>query len=247
MRVATWILLAAVLFPVSPAGGQEAAVSIRYYGHSFFLVTAAGLRIAIDPFGEIGYPMPDVEGDVVLITHEHRDHNNAGLVRGARRVLRGLTAGGRDWAKIYERIGQALFYSLPSFHDNESGTARGLNSFFVVEAGGLRMAHLGDIGHHPLGEGLLRALGRIDVLMIPVGGEPFTIGAREATVVADQIRPAIVIPMHYRTAARPDWPGTDERPFIEGKRNVRHLGTHTLVVARDRLPAATQVVVMSYR
>lgn len=205
LRVTAWTLLAAVLFLTPTAGGQEAAVSVRYYGHSFFLVTAAGLRIAIDPFGEIGYPMPDVEGDVVLITHEHRDHNNAGLIRGARHVLRGLAAGG------------------------------------------LRLAHMGDIGHHPLSEGLLRTLGSVDVLMIPVGGGPFTIGGREAAVVTDQVRPRIVIPMHYRTAVRPEWPGTDERPFLEGKPSIRQLGGHTLMVARDRLPAATQVVVMSYR
>lgn len=104
--IARWALLLAlitVLIASPTATTQEAPVAIRYFGQSFFLLTSGGLRIAIDPFGDIGYPFPSVEGDVVLVTHEHRDHNNVGLVGGARRILRGLTEGGRDWAKIYER------------------------------------------------------------------------------------------------------------------------------------------------
>lgn len=246
MKITQWALLA-VLIAAPLAVAAEVPVAIRYYGHSFFLLTAGGLRIAIDPYGDIGYPMPEVEGDVVLVTHEHRDHNNVSLVRGARRVLRGLTEGGRDWAKIYERIEGTLFYAVPSFHDDQFGAARGLNSIFVIETGGLRIAHLGDLGQPRLSDGVLRAIGRVDILMIPVGGAPFTIGAREATEIAAQIRPRLIIPMHYRTAARPDWPGTDERPFLEGKPSVRRLGGHTLTVARDQLPATTQIVVMDWR
>lgn len=99
MRTVRWALLAfmiTVLIAAPVAVTQESPVAIRYHGHSFFLLTAGGLRIAIDPYGEIGYPLPAVEGDVVLITHEHRDHNNADLVRGAKRVLRGLAPGA--WA-----------------------------------------------------------------------------------------------------------------------------------------------------
>ncbi len=246
MKVTQWALLA-VLIAAPLAVAAEVPVAIRYYGHSFFLLTAGGLRIAIDPYGDIGYPMPEVEGDVVLVTHEHRDHNNAGLVRGARRVLRGLTEGGRDWAKIHERIEGALVYAVPSFHDDQFGTARGLNTIFVVEVAGLRIAHFGDIGQPRLTDGVLRAIGRLDVMMIPVGGAPFTIGAREATEITSQIRPRLVVPMHYKTAARPDWPGTDERPFLEGKPDVLRLGSHTLSVARDHLPTATRIVVMNWR
>lgn len=250
MKIVRWaLLLALITVPIaSPtATTQEAPVAIRYFGQSFFLISSGGLRIAIDPFGDIGYPFPSVEGDVVLVTHEHRDHNNVGLVGGARRILRGLTEGGRDWAKIYERIQGTLFYTVPSFHDDQFGTARGLNSIFVIETGGFRIAHLGDLGQPFLSESVLRAMGRVDILMIPVGGAPFTIRAREATYVVEQIRPKMVIPMHYRTAVRPDWPGTDERPFLEGKPNVRRLESNTLTVARDQLPATTQIVVMNWR
>lgn len=250
MKNVRWVLplvLIGMLISSPTATTQEAPVTVRYFGQSFFLLTSGGLRIAIDPFGDIGYPFPSVTGDVVLVTHEHRDHNNVGLVGGAPRILRGLTEGGRGWAKIYERIAGTLFYTVPSFHDDQFGTARGLNAIFVIETGGFRIAHLGDLGQPFLSEGVLRAIGRADILMIPVGGAPFTIGAREATHVVEQIRPRIVIPMHYRTAVRPDWPGTDERPFLEGKPNVRRLESNTLTVARDHLPATTQIVVMNWR
>ncbi|MBM3470042.1 MAG: MBL fold metallo-hydrolase [Armatimonadetes bacterium] len=250
MKIVRWALLLAlvtVLMASPAADTQEAPVAIRYFGQSFFLVTSGALRIAIDPFGDIGYPFPSGEGDVVLVTHEHRDHNNVGLIGGAPRILRGLTDGGREWAKIYERIAGTLFYTVPSFHDDQFGTARGLNAIFVMETGGLRIAHLGDHGQPFLSEGVLRAIGRVDILMIPVGGAPFTIGAREATHIVGQIHPRLAIPMHYRTAVRPEWPGTDERPFLEGKPNVRRLGSNLLIVARDQLPATTQIVVMNWR
>lgn len=247
MRVVLHVLLA-VLFLTQPAAAFEGQVTIRYYGQAFFtLTTPSGLRIAIDPYGEIGYPLPTVEGDVVLITHEHRDHNNAGLIRGATKVLRALTPDGRDYVNLYTRVGDALVYSVASFHDNDSGAARGLNGIFVIETAGVRFAHLGDMGQHALSDNQVRAIGRVDVLMVPVGGAPFTIGAREATQIVARLQPRIVIPMHYKTAVRPDWPGTDERPFLEGKAGVRRLGSHTLTVSRERLPSSTEIVVMDYR
>lgn len=250
MKIARWelLLVLVTVLTVSPtAMTQDAPITIRYFGQSFFLITAGALRIAIDPFGDVGYPFPSVEADVVLVTHEHRDHNNVGLVGGAPKILRGLTEGGRDWAKVYERISGTLFYTVPSFHDDQFGAARGLNAIFVMETGGLRIAHLGDHGMPFLSDGILRAIGRVDILMIPVGGAPFTIGAREATHIVGQIQPRLVIPMHYRTAARPEWPGPDERPFLEGKPNVRRLEGNMLAVGRDHLPTTTQIVVMNWR
>ncbi|MDR7480954.1 MAG: MBL fold metallo-hydrolase [Armatimonadota bacterium] len=233
---------------VAPVGSVPSSLAIRWYGQSFFLVTTAdGLRIAIDPFEDIGFPLPTVEADVVLITHEHRDHNNAGLIRGRPRVLRGLAPGAADWNRIYERVGSTLIYAVPGFHDDVQGASRGLDAFFVIETDGVRLAHLGDVGQPTLSEHQLRALGRIDVLMIPVGAGPFTVSVADANRLVDQIRPRVIIPMHYKTAARPTWPGLDERPFLEGKPNVRRLGRHTLILAREQVPATPQVVVMEWQ
>jgi len=237
-----------ILLVASGGSAQEPQVTIRYYGQSFFLVTAPdGTRVAIDPYGQIGYPLPTVSGDVVLITHEHGDHNNAGLIQGTSRVLRGLTADRAGWNKIFEHIGSVTVKAIPSFHDNEGGTSqRGLNTIFVVETGGLRIVQMGDIGQASLTNGQIQAIGSVDVLMIPVGGAPFTTGAAEATAVAAQLRPRIVIPMHYKTAARPDWPGIDEQAFLAGKTNVVRTG-NTLTLSTGRLPASTQIMVMEWR
>lgn len=90
MRTLIVVILSAVLLTVSIVSAQQRPISIRYFGQSFFVVTSAdGLRIVIDPFSNIGYAMPTVEADVVLVTHEHGDHNNVGLTRGNPRVFRG--------------------------------------------------------------------------------------------------------------------------------------------------------------
>ncbi|MGQ0551217.1 MAG: MBL fold metallo-hydrolase [Armatimonadota bacterium] len=247
-----WILLVLGVLIAPAVSAQERPVTIRYHGWAFFVVTAAdGLRVAIDPYGNIGYPFPTVEADVVLVSHEHGDHNNVGLLRGSPRVMRGLGVGGADWNRFYERIGSTLIFSVAAFHDDVQGTSpRGLDTLFVIESGGVRIAHLGDIGQPSLSEGQLRALGSIDVLMIPVGAGPFTVSVPQANNLVAQIRPRIVIPMHYKTPVRQPatWPGVDERPFLEGKPNIRRLGVggHTLMVSRDQLPSTMQVVVMNH-
>jgi len=241
------VVLGVLIAPVARA--QEGPVTIRYFGWSFFLVTTAdGLRIAMDPFGNIDYPLPTVGADVVTVSHEHGDHNNVGLIRGTPRVFRGLGAGAADWNRIYERMGGTLIYTVPAFHDGVQGTSpRGLDALFMIDAGGVRIAHLGDLGQPELSEGQLRALGAIDILMIPVGAGPFTVTPAQATAIAAQIRPKIIIPIHYKTPVRPTWPGIDERAFLEGKQNVRRLGSHTMTVSKDRLPSTTQIVVMDHQ
>ncbi|MBI4278883.1 MAG: MBL fold metallo-hydrolase [Armatimonadetes bacterium] len=242
-----WLLLIAFLL-LAPAGmAQERAVTIRNYGHAFFVITAGdGVRIAIDPYGQIGYPMPEVEADVVLVTHEHRDHNNVGLIKGNPRVLRGLAAGATGWNRIYERLGGTLIYGVPSFHDEEQGAKRGLNAIFVIQTTELRIAHLGDLGQPALTEGQMRAMGAVDILLMPVGGF-FTIGAPEATRVAAQIRPKVILPMHYKTPPVAALPLADEQAFLVGKENVRRPGSHTLTISKSRLPPAAQIVVLEYR
>ena len=250
MRQILWLPAVVILLAAATGAAQEPQASIRYVGWSFFLITAPdGTRVAIDPYGQIGYPMTSVEAEVLLITHEHGDHNNAALVQGARHVFRGLTADRMGWNRIFERIGGVLIKVVPSFHDNESGTSpRGFNAIFVVETGGLRFVHLGDLGQAVLTDGQIRAIGAVDVLMIPVGAGPFTITPAEATAVAAQLRPRITIPMHYKTPLRQpaNWPGVDEQPFIAGKPNVVRAG-NILHLSAGRLPASTQIVVMDGR
>jgi L-ascorbate metabolism protein UlaG (beta-lactamase superfamily) len=86
------------------------------------------------------------------------------------------------------------------------GARRGPNTVFIIEADGLRLCHLGDLGHMP-GNELLERIGRPDVMFIPVGGF-FTIDASEAAEIAGIIRARLTIPMHYRTGVKDTPVGT---------------------------------------
>jgi len=242
------ILSAALLAVPGIAWPQDRGLTIRWYGQSFFLLTSsAGTRIAVDPFGQIGFPMPaDVQADAVTISHNHVDHNNPGLIKGSPEVLRGLTADGKDWNRIDQKVKDVRIYSVRSYHDTEQGAKRGPNAIFVYELDGLRLAHLGDVGML-LSPEQLQQIGAVDILFIPVGNGPFTIGPEEATKVVEQVKPGVTIPMHYKTPARPQWPGKDEKEFVAGKPNVRRLGGHTLTISKATLSAAPQIIVMEYQ
>jgi L-ascorbate metabolism protein UlaG (beta-lactamase superfamily) len=131
-----------------------------------------------------------VRPDLVLVTHEHLDHNGTGALDGDTPVLRS-TAG-----KHASPVGEVL--GIASEHDDEAGTLRGPNTIFVLELGGLRVAHFGDFGQGALRDAQARALGRVDLLFVPVGGSA-TIGAARAAEIAAAGGARIIVPMHYRT------------------------------------------------
>ncbi|MFQ5693445.1 MAG: MBL fold metallo-hydrolase [Nitrospinota bacterium] len=239
--VGLWILLLAAS-PVAAAG----KATLKWYGHAFFLLTSPqGVRVAMDPFGKIGYPMPDVEADVVTLSHGHPDHNNPGAVKGRPTVLRGLKAGNRDWNTISFRRKDVRISTVRGYHDESKGSQRGLNAIFLIEAGGLRVAHLSDIGQVPSDE-TLRAMGRVDVLIVPVGGY-YSIDGRQAREIVSRLKPKIAIPSHYKTAATASWPISDEKAFLEGQPRVKRLGTSTVTLDPDALPDRTEVWVLTYR
>ncbi len=247
-RITGCALVAALLAVPGVARPQDKPLTIRWYGQSFFLLTtAAGTRIAVDPFGAIGFPMPaDVQADAVTISHNHQDHSNPGLIKGSPEVLRGLTPDGKDWNRIDQKIKEVRIYTVPSHHDAEQGAKRGRNAIFVFEVDGLRLAHLGDLGTL-LSPEQLQQIGAVDILFVPVGDGPFTVSVDDATKVVEQVKPRVTIPMHYKTPARPEWQGKDEKEFVAGKPNVRRLGGHTLTISKATLPSAPQLIVMEYQ
>jgi L-ascorbate metabolism protein UlaG (beta-lactamase superfamily) len=176
---------------------------MRWFGQSTFLL-AGELSVLIDPFGAVGetfaargisfaYPPPSgVTADLVLITHEHADHNAAEIVAGDPVVIRS-TAGTLD-----SPIGRVV--AVASEHDDAAGTLRGPNTIFSFVLGGLRCCHLGDFGQGALRPEQRAALGTVDVLFVPAGGGP-TVGGESAAALVRAIAPRLVVPMHYRTAA----------------------------------------------
>lgn len=167
-------------------------MKIHWYGHSAFQLTSQqGTVILIDPYGKfLGYRMPKIKADIVAVTHDHKDHNQIQVAEGP-----------------YELINQPGHFNVrgveiqgvPTYHDNVEGAKRGKNIIFVFTVDGLRICHAGDLGH-TLNVQQLEQIGRVDLLMVPVGGGA-TLDGAGAAAVFKQLQPAVAIPMHYSTKA----------------------------------------------
>jgi L-ascorbate metabolism protein UlaG (beta-lactamase superfamily) len=174
---------------------------VEWFGQSTFRLVAEGTTIVIDPFGDMSGlagrglrfdypPLTGVTADLLLVTHEHRDHNAVEVVGGDPVTLRSR-AGTFD-SPVGEVVGVA------SEHDDVAGTARGANVMFRFTAGGVRVAHLGDLGQAALRDEQVAALGPVDQLLAPCGGGP-TIGGVQADAIARRLGARWVVPMHHRT------------------------------------------------
>jgi L-ascorbate metabolism protein UlaG (beta-lactamase superfamily) len=177
-------------------------MNVEWFGQSAFrLSDGEGRSVAIDPFGDMSamassrgiqwdYPAIETEADVLLVTHEHIDHNGVEAIAGDPETLRS-TAG-----TLPSPIGEVV--AVASEHDESAGTERGPNTIFVFTLDGVRVAHMGDFGQSALREEQAAAIGEIDLLFVPVGGGP-TAGAEQAALLVEQLKPRWVVPMHYRT------------------------------------------------
>lgn len=158
----------------------------------FYMVVSRGkdsqVKLVIDPFGEAtGLSLPSMEADVVVVTHDHEDHNNKKAVKGEPFIISNPGE--------YEVKG-VFVQGIPSFHDDVLGKERGQNTIYTIEGEGIRVCHLGDFGQKELTPQQLEAIGDVDILLIPVGGV-YTINGKEAQKIISQLEPKIVIPMHY--------------------------------------------------
>lgn len=166
---------------------------ITWAGQACFQISTSGsnddqVNIVIDPFDEkIGLKLPNFEADILLVTHQHQDHNNTKAVKGNYFLI--------DGPGEYEVKG-VFVQGIDSFHDNNQGEERGKNTIYTMEADSIKFCHLGDLGQKQLTDEQLEKIGPVDVLMIPVGGV-YTINCQEAVKIIGQIEPKIVIPMHY--------------------------------------------------
>jgi L-ascorbate metabolism protein UlaG (beta-lactamase superfamily) len=175
---------------------------VEWHGQSAFSLQGEDGKVFIDPFGDmtamaagrdLRFEYPPIEADdvdLLLVTHEHFDHNGVEAIGGEPATLR-ATAGTHE-SPIGEVVGVA------SEHDQSAGTERGPNTIFVFELDGVRVAHLGDFGQAALRPDQREAIGDVDLVLIPVGGG-FTIGAQQAARIVEELSPRWVVPMHYRT------------------------------------------------
>lgn len=207
-------------------------MQIKWFGHACFkLTSASGVVILIDPFDDsIGYKVPDSEADIVTVSHGHYDHSNTEILKGDYTLL--------------NKVGNFNVKDIPisgiqTYHDDEQGAKRGVNIAYVFEIDGLRICHLGDLGHLLL-KSHLDMLGRVDVLMVPVGGV-YTIDAKKAKEIVDQLKPAIAIPMHYKTPALNFELGKAE-DFINSFSEIERPETQEIEFHKDNIDYSKQTV-----
>jgi len=219
---------------------MNTGVTVRWWGQACFSTTADGTCVLNDPFpADFGYAQPACEPQIVLVSHEHRDHNAVENVKGEFQVVRGVGA--------HEAAGMT-FTGVATWHDDQQGAKRGPNTVFVWEMGGLRLAHLGDLGHL-LSEEQIRQIAPVDLIMIPVGGN-YTIDGAQAVRVAEQLSAKVVIPMHVRTPAIPDFPVATVAEFlavVPDTWQVEQPDSTSVALTPADLPAAgTRVVALKY-
>jgi len=236
----------------APAGTASAQVTIRFWGHSCFTITdSKGTTVLIDPYhrSRVGYKPFEVRPDIVLISHEHFDHNDTSWVKGNPVVLRGLDEAG-NVKKMDTTIKGVRIRTVPAKHWlRPEHAARGNVAIFVIEVEGVRIAHLSDLGR-PLTPQQVKRIGPVDVVMVPVGGF-FTIDAEQAYGVIRQIRPRqFVIPMHYRTVSLVPELGSrlsGPEPFLRRfGRRVRRVVGNELVVRSGVQSVEPTAVLLDY-
>jgi len=209
-------------------------MKIKWLGHSSFLLTSEkGTKIITDPYttgGGLSYGEIKESADIVTVSHEHGDHNNAAAVSGKPAVIKGAVSQDIKGIKIK---------GFPVFHDESKGKERGTDTIFTFAIDKFRVCHLGDLGHL-LGEQEARDIGPVDVLLIPVGGF-YTIDAANATKVCDQLKPKVVIPMHFKTS-KLGYPIAGVEEFLKGKKSVKkETGSEIEIKA---VPATTEIRVL---
>jgi len=166
---------------------MEKMIRIRWHGHACFEI-ANEKTIVIDPHDgiSIGIHPPKTKADIILITHDHFDHNQARIVEKAESIL----------IKESKTVDGIKIEIINAYHDKEEGRKRGEIKIFKIEYEGIKFCHLGDLGH-VLSSETINKIGSIDVLFIPVGGV-FTIGAKEALEICKKIDVKAIVPMHYK-------------------------------------------------
>lgn len=217
-------------------------MEISYYGHSCFKLKGSAGTVLTDPFeASVGFALPTVSADLVTVSHQHSDHSAAKLVSGTARRDKPFVI---DQAGEYE-VGGISVFGVSTFHDPTGGVERGRNLVFTILIDGIRVCHLGDLGHE-LTQDQLSEIGSVDVAIVPVGGT-FTIDPSLATKTIHMLEPAIAIPMHYNT------PAHDQKVYGELATIADFLqafGSETkpvgkLTLEASRLPEETELVVLA--
>jgi len=210
-------------------------MKIKWLGHASFLITAEnGTKIVTDPYttGErLKYAPVNESADVVTISHEHGDHNNLASVKGKPQAIKGTVSTSVKGIEIK---------GIAAFHDDAQGKQRGTNTIFCFNIDGVRVCHMGDLGHQ-LSDKQIAEVGKVDVLLTPVAGT-YTIDAKTATELMNKLKPKVTIPMHFRNP-KCDYPVTTVDEFTKDKKNVKVMDASEIEFKKGKLPE-NQIIVL---
>lgn len=216
-------------------------MEITYLGHSSFKIKGKEATVVTDPFDhikatDVGLKFPKVEADIVTVSHNHNDHNGVSLVQGNPFIA--------DRPGEYEIKGISIF-GYPSSHETTAGVNFKVeNIIYLIEADGLRICHLGDLGKK-VDEAKLEEIDGVDILLIPVGGF-YTIGPKEASELITAIEPSIVIPMHFKIKEM--GPSFDKilpvKDFLAEMGASQAIPAPKLIISKDKLPEERQIILL---
>lgn len=211
-------------------------MKIKYFGHSCFKITSDnGISIVTDPFDHtVGYPLPNTDADIVTSTHSHYDHNYFKAISGSFDIVN--TSGEHNLKGIHIK-------GVNTFHDDEHGAKRGKNIMFIMDIDNMKLCHSGDLGHL-LTDDMIKEIGHVDILMIPVGGY-YTIDDRQAVKVIESLKPSLTIAMHFRTPVV-DMPIETVNSFLR-MTNGKQLQTNQIEVNKKDLEGKSDVIAMNYK
>jgi L-ascorbate metabolism protein UlaG (beta-lactamase superfamily) len=246
------LTITGILSVTGPAIAADNPIVIRWHGQSFFeIVSPAGVHVVIDPHAIENYGRISVKADLVLLSHFHNDHTQVNVVENIKKakVLTGLKEEKGevrriDWNNVDEKLKDVQIRTVGTFHDNANGLERGKNGVFVLDVAGVKIVHLGDLGHL-LTPDQLRRIGPVDVLMIPVGGV-YTLNGSDAKQVVEQLKPRhYVIPMHFGTDVYDDLLSVNEFLDEQKEGTVRKYATNELTVdPKETVPKNPQIAVL---
>lgn len=209
-------------------------MKIKWLGHASFLITSdSGTKIITDPYipdDRLHYGEINESADAVTVSHDHFDHGNVAAVKGAPQTVKGDA-----------EIKGIKFKGIATSHDASGGKERGSNTIFCFEVDGVKVCHLGDLGHELTAEQAAQ-IGAVDVLLLPVGGF-YTIDATVADRVAAQLKPKVVIPMHFKNN-KCDFPIAGVEEFLRGKKDISQPDASEAEFRSGEMSSTTRIIVL---
>ena len=204
---------------------------IRWHGHACFEIEGS-VTVVTDPHDgkSLGISPPNAKADLILVSHDHFDHNCVNVVKGKETCI---------ISKPVMTVEKGVrVEGIIADHDSSGGSKRGKVTLYKFELDGTTFCHLGDLGHM-LDEDTIEKLGKLDFLFIPVG-DVFTIGPSQAKELVEALRPRVAVPMHYRVPGLGlSLKGVDSYLALYPKPRILKVGNEIEFVPEDLPPAGS--------